>query len=791
MEKTRNLVGIIQRFIKKQLNIIKNQKVNSFFSQLMISYTIVLFLTLGISLIAYNISLRTLKEEQINLGISKLKQSISILDSRLIEIESLAVQLTYDRRIIEFYNLSYPLKPEDYYKAYILITDFPKYRLTNNFIEDIMIYFKKSGTIFTTTQITTRTRMFYEGYLHYTDLNYDNWIKEVTEHPYSNDYWPAMEMEIGNNKGYYVTYLQSMRVDSTNIIKGTIMVLIDEKRIHEHLDGLGNIEDGWIYITDVNDNLITSKNISRESAVELSEDNREQYTLKKDGVKLTVIQATSEYNNWTYVQAIPSSILMHQANYVLKVNYISVFSILIAGIIIALLLARKDSKPIKDLQLNLSSWGKNIPEGKVNEIKYIKSTLKQLMAKNQSLEIVTKNVEEQKLFLERCIIDQLIRGNIFKENELDAALKRIGISSEGSSYVVILIKVLNFHDEITEEVLIEMDIIRAIIGTTLNDTLENNSIIHSISFDEIAIIIGFDTNSMDEKRYKTIIDTEIDKMIKRLQSKSNILINVGIGRKYNFSGISDSFNESKKAVEQAVNAIEYRKVWYKDNAIPFDGYSYTLQQEIKIIELTRIGAEREVEAEINKIYIDNCFTRNITHVNFRYLVNQLIGTTERLKQQLINIADSKYEQLNSLVDMVYHSENNDEAFETIHKIFQNLCDIVNERKKSHHRFLCNNILNYIKVNIADANLSLYVIAKEFNLSEKYLSDFFKEQTSYNFSHYIEDVRLSHAIKLLESSKKSIKDIAYDCGYAIINTFYRAFKRKYDMSPSEYRRKKLM
>jgi two-component system response regulator YesN len=79
---------------------------------------------------------------------------------------------------------------------------------------------------------------------------------------------------------------------------------------------------------------------------------------------------------------------------------------------------------------------------------------------------------------------------------------------------------------------------------------------------------------------------------------------------------------------------------------------------------------------------------------------------------------------------------------------------------------------------------LYSVALHFNLAEKYFSRFFKEQVGENFSCYLEKIRMRQAKVLLACKKKTIQEIAEQVGYQNTNTFYKAFKRIYGVSPRD-------
>ena len=51
-----------------------------------------------------------------------------------------------------------------------------------------------------------------------------------------------------------------------------------------------------------------------------------------------------------------------------------------------------------------------------------------------------------------------------------------------------------------------------------------------------------------------------------------------------------------------------------------------------------------------------------------------------------------------------------------------------------------------------------------------------------------DIRLNHAVTLLESINETNTNIALDAGFESQRTFNRVFKEKFKMTPREYRNK---
>ncbi len=94
------------------------------------------------------------------------------------------------------------------------------------------------------------------------------------------------------------------------------------------------------------------------------------------------------------------------------------------------------------------------------------------------------------------------------------------------------------------------------------------------------------------------------------------------------------------------------------------------------------------------------------------------------------------------------------------------------------------MLQYIYENYNDITLS--AMAKNFNVSEGYLSRLIKDETGYSLSHILIEQRLIRAAQLLKDTNYSIENVMYTIGYSDISYFYRVFKRKFGMTPSQYR-----
>ncbi|HHU79199.1 MAG: AraC family transcriptional regulator [Caldicoprobacterales bacterium] len=109
----------------------------------------------------------------------------------------------------------------------------------------------------------------------------------------------------------------------------------------------------------------------------------------------------------------------------------------------------------------------------------------------------------------------------------------------------------------------------------------------------------------------------------------------------------------------------------------------------------------------------------------------------------------------------------------------------NADKTIHKRI--SKIVQYINSNYSDS-LSLSSVANSFYISPYYLSRLFKEVTGFNFTEYLNLVRIREAQNLIQGSDMKIIDVAQAVGFENVAHFGRVFKHITSLSPTSYRKK---
>ena len=95
------------------------------------------------------------------------------------------------------------------------------------------------------------------------------------------------------------------------------------------------------------------------------------------------------------------------------------------------------------------------------------------------------------------------------------------------------------------------------------------------------------------------------------------------------------------------------------------------------------------------------------------------------------------------------------------------------------------LLVYIQANL-DQSLALAALGKRANLSPAHLQRVFKAEIGESPKAYVTRLRVERAAFCLLAHESPVGEIASNCGFQNLETFIRAFRRRFGNAPSEYR-----
>ncbi|MBM7622856.1 response regulator transcription factor [Sporohalobacter salinus] len=250
--------------------------------------------------------------------------------------------------------------------------------------------------------------------------------------------------------------------------------------------------------------------------------------------------------------------------------------------------------------------------------------------------------------------------------------------------------------------------------------------------------------------------------------------------------IVDIFMELITEIEEERLYNQLLSHCYNDSEESIEFHQEFFDREKKLYELVKKGNIQEVESFIDRSLSLIRRKKDYSLVKLKIrIIEYLVSLSRTINQEAeINICHFYFEELlseatelNTVLQFVNWVKN--KLKEVIKKIEDAYDEIDDDVVKS--------AINYIQKNF-NQDLTLEEVAKEVHLNSSYLSHIFKEETGSGFNDYLTEIRLDKAQELLRNSNQNITTIANQVGYKNANYFSQVFKKEFNLTPTEYRKK---
>jgi len=207
----------------------------------------------------------------------------------------------------------------------------------------------------------------------------------------------------------------------------------------------------------------------------------------------------------------------------------------------------------------------------------------------------------------------------------------------------------------------------------------------------------------------------------------------------------------------------------------------------------------QIAKETGKLYIYQCHFHLYEAVVPLYhfgilsgylMMGQTLTTSyfdrRNIEKEAMMFVDNQIQLKEAIQKITVHTKEQIEAFSQIVNIcaeYITLTHLMSNNKKD----LAEEIKTYIK-QYYNTDITIEKLCQYFYCSKATLINTFKNKYHMTIHQYIMDMRLNKAQELLFNSTMSIHAIALQCGYKDANYFTKAFRKKYQISPSDYRLK---
>jgi two-component system response regulator YesN len=751
------------------------------FYKIFISYLIILIVPMSIlGGVNYYNSLRVVERNIEKDTIAGLTQGAYMIDSRTEEINRLANELSVDKRVMNLVNTN----PRDEFERIELAVNVRNgllsYTILNDFIEEVFIYSKYSDNLISSGALYS-SYMFYDGIYSIKGMEYNEFLKYIGEECYNKLDLKTIVQK--NNKSTEKVIFRQALPGITDSL-GTVIIIIGKEKYLNIISSAMKWENSYYYVYDKQNNLITSndqKSINLYSVSANLSDDFKSKTINTPEGKALQIKVTSSYNNWKYVAVIPYKEFTAQIDTVKENTLLIIGICILIGFIISYLAANNNYRNIKDIVTFIkSTYGSNDEEVDDYSLitKILKSSYKEINT-NRNL------LEEQLPLIKESYINKLLFESEELEYENNNSNHILNINLEFEKYRVVLFRINNEESKVdASKNALDKFAIRAVVQEIFNEKI--SGYITEAEQNTIAYICSF--NNESEESIESLLITTVTNALIFIKEKIHISAACGVGSTYY------GYNNISKSYEEAVEALNYGifnhqdLIFYRDIRRSSNVFAYSIQKEGQLINYIKNGKKSQALSIVDSLYKDNCENSILSYEMMKFFMFDLYCSIVKLLGEIkINNDNPVFDIIESFNDQRFNGRDVLCILEDIKNLISMICDTLDEQRSQNVSGLKEKVLNYIDENYTNSQISLEVIADNFNINSQYLSRFFKENIGVNYVNYINEKRINKAIEHLKNSEK-VKDAAVKSGFDNIGTFINVFKKHMGITPGEYKEK---
>lgn len=483
------------------------------------------------------------------------------------------------------------------------------------------------------------------------------------------------------------------------------------------------------------------------------------------------------FENLNYMVIVPKQDITDKMTPLVRLYYISMIICAALVLAVSLYLSKSIYRPIKKLVGFFSGKGEAEAKRYKNEFDMIEYNIQSMIYNNVTLRTELSSVlpvAGERLFLK--LLTQ--KDEYLAEDELSELLQKYDIHFRYDCYIAAIVNISYtdlFYEDFSPET---RKILYESIVPLLVSFVPEDITLYTLEMEQNQICLIFNVPDASCQSLAYRVMESFQKSFCYDENLISILIGIGSCCE-GFLNLKHSFWEAVKA-SSILSAYSAEKIMVYSEDMTQSFAEFTGNEENRLFNYLVAGRGEEAMQLLDEIKRKNV-VRNLPKAELVQLFLKLYRTAERVMR-------TKHIDIEEVMPETGAANPTEMPPEELDRFVTRLFESLAKQSASgSKKEVMHEIVAYVENNYQN-DIYLDFVADRFNLSPKYLSRAFKKYTNVRFVDYLNEIRISHAKELLNTTDETIMDIAKQVGFNSRNTFYRVFKNSQGVTPAEYRSK---
>jgi len=752
------------------------------------SYSLILLIPFCIGAALYSSSVRVIESSATRSAQAILEQTRDIVDTRIAELDATARQLTLSQQCLSVLAMGRLEEGSpSYYALWSFWQGLPDYSLANSFISAFYIIPRRAGVVVSARQVRADDEAQYERELKYRDWSYEAWRSYLFGRQRNRAFLLGASPRLGATPSRGLYYVQSLPIESGRSPAGALVVFIDEASVAGLLKRLDTGERGLVLIADGEGELVASiagaecglDAAAAARAVSGAEAAAGLARLARAGY--IVSRAVSGLSGWSYVSILPTRTVLAEARRVRDASLALLAAGLGLGLGSAAFLARRSAAPIRAIARKLTGLASPaLPEPCRDEIQYLGQAFEGLMADDEGLRA---ELARQSPVVRADVTRRLLLGLYGNEREAFALARSAGLELEARRFSAAAIRIEGYRELGGARALDELKVLRAAIAEALRAARGFEALSYEEEEDLVGVLFSFPAAEPAAFLAEPLLAEASEALAQGYRAR---LAWATGGEAASAAELPVAYLRARRALASPRPAAEGRAPGLPAPAAAGeDPFWFPIEAELRLVAAIRGADAAGLGALLREAEAENLEARALADPMFRdfaaaFRVAVLRGFCPGPGGRGSPEAAELARALTGL------DESDRRAwFARAGSVLGAFLELLASERTSERRELAAALAARIGELYPDPSLTLYALAREFELSESSLYHFFRDAFGRSFADYLEGLRIREACSRLSAGGAAIKEVAAAVGFASDTTFRRAFHRVVGASPSEY------
>jgi two-component system, response regulator YesN len=454
----------------------------------------------------------------------------------------------------------------------------------------------------------------------------------------------------------------------------------------------------------------------------------------------------------------------------------------------------------KAIQLNVTEYVLKPISAKelVDVLIKVKIQIDKEIAEKENVEYLREYYRRSIPILKEKFLVSLITDFIEKD-EIEERAQSYGIDLEGTAFAAALVNIddfnksnLNEGQEINiiknqyKDINEERQLMNVAVLKIVEEIIQKHNLGYSLFHNNRIVIIARCKAENRDEAVNTVFGA-LEELRQIIEKFLKLTVTIGLGSiGVDITSINQSYKNGIDAVEYRILIGNNRIIWIEDiEPESRKRISFGENKEHALMSAIKIGTAEEIYETIENLFNEISETKASFKDYQIYLMEMLTTILKAARGANVDI-DSIFGASQNIFGEFYSFG----SLEEIQNWFKNISvkimnHIVKDRQDS-SKLLVEKAKDYVNERYSDSDITINKVCDYLHISSTYFSFIFKREMKTTFINYLTQVRMEVAKGLLRNTSMKTFEIAEKVGYSESNYFSYSFKKRFGISPSEYR-----